>query len=144
MSKHNIVNPDHYKVAGRLAPDDWARERRKQNESLPGRRSRRQRPLPPWMTGNHAQGAPASSEPSKTSATSGEARDEHERETRDHSEPHGERGSRAERPKRETRAGARHGARSSDARPRARPTAAGATRTKAPSAGHKARSKKRA
>ncbi len=30
MSRTNKVNPDHYKVAGRLAPDDLARERMKQ------------------------------------------------------------------------------------------------------------------
>jgi hypothetical protein len=30
MSRKNKVNPDHYKVAGRLAPDDLARERMKQ------------------------------------------------------------------------------------------------------------------
>ena len=30
MSRQNKVNPDHYKVAGRLAPDDLARERMKQ------------------------------------------------------------------------------------------------------------------
>ena len=30
MSRKNKVNPDHYKVAGRLAPDDLARERIKQ------------------------------------------------------------------------------------------------------------------
>ena len=31
MSRKNKVNPDHYKVAGRLSPDDLARERMKQN-----------------------------------------------------------------------------------------------------------------
>ena len=31
MSRKNKVNPDHYKVAGRLAPDDLARERMKQH-----------------------------------------------------------------------------------------------------------------
>jgi hypothetical protein len=30
MSRHNKVNPDHYKVAGRLTADDLAREQRKQ------------------------------------------------------------------------------------------------------------------
>jgi hypothetical protein len=30
MSRKNKVNPDYYKVAGRLAPDDLARERMKQ------------------------------------------------------------------------------------------------------------------
>jgi hypothetical protein len=31
MSRKNKVNPAHYKVAGRLSPDDLARERMKQN-----------------------------------------------------------------------------------------------------------------
>jgi len=30
MSKHNKVNPDHYHQAGRLTPDEMARERMKQ------------------------------------------------------------------------------------------------------------------
>ena len=30
MSKHNKVNPDHYHQAGRLTPDELARERTKQ------------------------------------------------------------------------------------------------------------------
>jgi len=30
MSRHNKVNPAHYTIAGRLTPDDLARERRKQ------------------------------------------------------------------------------------------------------------------
>jgi hypothetical protein len=30
MSRKNKVNPDHYKVAGRLTPDDLARERQVQ------------------------------------------------------------------------------------------------------------------
>jgi hypothetical protein len=33
MSKYNIVNPDLYKVAGRLRPDEAARERGKQARS---------------------------------------------------------------------------------------------------------------
>ena len=33
MSRKNKVNPAHYKVAGRLSPDDLARERMKQNAS---------------------------------------------------------------------------------------------------------------
>jgi len=35
MSKHNKVNSDHYHQAGRLAPDDWARERMKQQPQVP-------------------------------------------------------------------------------------------------------------
>jgi len=34
MSKHNKVNPDHYHQAGRLTPDEWARERMKQQSEL--------------------------------------------------------------------------------------------------------------
>jgi len=34
MSKHNKVNPDHYHQAGRLTPDDWARERMKQQSDV--------------------------------------------------------------------------------------------------------------
>jgi hypothetical protein len=30
MSRRNKVNPDHYKMSGRLTPDDLARERQKQ------------------------------------------------------------------------------------------------------------------
>jgi hypothetical protein len=32
MSKHNKANRDHYMQAGRLTPDDMARERQKQRE----------------------------------------------------------------------------------------------------------------
>ena len=35
MSRKNKVNPDHYKVAGRLSPDDLARERMKQSAPRP-------------------------------------------------------------------------------------------------------------
>lgn len=51
MSKRNIVNPDHYKVAGRLAPDDLARARRTQHEALFGETKgrKKQKPLPPWL-----------------------------------------------------------------------------------------------
>jgi hypothetical protein len=34
MSRKNKVNPDHYKVAGRLTPDDLARERQVQQGNL--------------------------------------------------------------------------------------------------------------
>ncbi len=50
MSGKNKVNPDHYKVAGRLSQDDLARARRTQSEPLFGAtRSRQNKPLPPWM-----------------------------------------------------------------------------------------------
>ena len=58
MSRRNIVNPDHYKTAGRLTPDEWARERRKQAEPLSSapRRGRRA-PVPPWMAPEAGQAA---------------------------------------------------------------------------------------
>jgi hypothetical protein len=34
MSKQGKVNPDHYKLAGTLTPDDQARERAKQRQSI--------------------------------------------------------------------------------------------------------------
>jgi hypothetical protein len=50
MSGKNKVNPDHYKVAGRLSQDDLARARRTQSEPLFGAtRGRQDKPLPPWM-----------------------------------------------------------------------------------------------
>jgi hypothetical protein len=50
MSRQNKVNPDHYTIAGRLSPDDLARERWKQNDSPTSARGRRARKaMPPWM-----------------------------------------------------------------------------------------------
>lgn len=50
MSRRNKVNPDHYTIAGRLSPDDLAREQRKQSERLFGAtRGKKQKPMPPWM-----------------------------------------------------------------------------------------------
>lgn len=50
MSGKNKVNPDHYKVAGRLSTDDLARARRQQSEPTFGAaRSGRDKPMPPWM-----------------------------------------------------------------------------------------------
>jgi hypothetical protein len=50
MSRQNKVNPDHYKVAGRLTSDDLARERRKQRGAVAaatrGRRTTRPRRSP--------------------------------------------------------------------------------------------------
>jgi len=39
MSRQNKVNPDHYKVGGRLTPDELGRERQKQQirTAKPGR-----------------------------------------------------------------------------------------------------------
>ena len=51
MSRQNKVNPDHYKVAGRLSMDDLARERRHQGASQLGDlRGRHAKAMPPWMT----------------------------------------------------------------------------------------------
>jgi hypothetical protein len=51
MSRHNKVNPDHYKVAGRLSTDDLARERRNQSSArVTALRDRSAKPMPPWMT----------------------------------------------------------------------------------------------
>jgi hypothetical protein len=50
MSRHNKVNPDHYTSAGRLSPDDLARERKKQAEQLfADVKGRPVKPVPPWM-----------------------------------------------------------------------------------------------
>ena len=56
MSRSNKVNPDHYKIAGRLSADDLARERVKQAEiHQTGPRRRRETAQPPWMA--HEQSA---------------------------------------------------------------------------------------
>jgi hypothetical protein len=49
VSRQNKVNPDHYTMAGRLTPDDLARERVRQGEQLEGGRRRRKKATPPWM-----------------------------------------------------------------------------------------------
>ena len=52
MSRRNKVNPDHYTTAGRLSPDDLARERRKQADQLFGdARTANKKPIPPWGFG---------------------------------------------------------------------------------------------
>jgi hypothetical protein len=61
MSRQNKVNPDHYKLAGRLSPDDLARERQRHMGSQPDPlRSRNRKPMPPWaaMTKAGAGGNP--------------------------------------------------------------------------------------
>jgi hypothetical protein len=55
VSRNNKVNPDHYTMAGRLTPDELARQRRQQDEQLFGRGRRRQRAMPPWMTNEPAR-----------------------------------------------------------------------------------------
>ena len=65
MSRQNKVNPDHYKLAGRLSPDDLARERQRQLGSQPGPLpGRNRKPMPPWAiarveTGGSAEAADA-------------------------------------------------------------------------------------
>jgi hypothetical protein len=56
MSRQNKVNPDHYKLAGRLSPDDLARERQRHVGSQPGPlRGRNRKPIPPWATGTRTE-----------------------------------------------------------------------------------------
>ena len=70
MSRRNKVNPDHYTTAGRLSPDDLARERRKQAEQMFGdSRGRHTRPVPPWM----ATDAAANNAPPADDADAGTA-----------------------------------------------------------------------
>src|SRR5688500_4779977 len=55
MSRQNKVNPDRYTLAGRLTPDDLAREYRKQSDSGMGSgRARSRKARPPWMANNAA------------------------------------------------------------------------------------------
>ena len=58
MSKHNKVNPDHYHQAGRLTPDDWARERMKQQSDVQEHQppQRQQDQGPPSQSSEGAQG----------------------------------------------------------------------------------------
>ena len=90
MSRQNKVNPDHYTLAGRLSPDDLARERRKQNGGG-GLRPRKNRPVPPWML--HPDSVSASEPAARESASSVA------------SEPPDEMSEPKERPRRETRSG---------------------------------------
>ena len=70
VSRHNKVNPDHYKLAGRLTPDDLARERMRQTQRFEGRRRRQKRPVPPWMLPQSAQsGRPQAQEQGEESRT---------------------------------------------------------------------------
>ena len=58
MSRKNKVNPDHYKVAGRLSPDDLARERMKQSAPTTARAWDERPGQPRWMDGRSAGPAP--------------------------------------------------------------------------------------
>ncbi len=54
MSRKNKVNPDHYKVAGRLSADDLARERMKQSAPKTARAWDERPGQPTWMDGRSA------------------------------------------------------------------------------------------
>ena len=58
MSRKNKVNPDHYKVAGRLSPDDLARERMKQSAPQTARAWDERPEQPRWMDGPSAGPGP--------------------------------------------------------------------------------------
>ena len=58
MSRKNKVNPDHYKVAGRLSPDDLARERMKQGTPQTARAWDERPGQPTWMDGRSAGSGP--------------------------------------------------------------------------------------
>lgn len=75
MSRKNKVNPDHYKVAGRLSPDDLARERLRQSAPKTARTSDEPAGRPTWMYGRAADtGETAAAKPSATKRTAGDAR----------------------------------------------------------------------
>ncbi len=72
MSRHNKVNPDHYKVAGRLSTDDLARERRNQNSArVTALRDRSTKPMPPWMTRHDEPRTEEQAEPTQAPAPVG-------------------------------------------------------------------------
>lgn len=61
MSKHNKVNKDSYTQAGRLTPDDMARERQRQKTSAAG--VRRERVTDAAARRARRSGGPESSRP---------------------------------------------------------------------------------
>jgi hypothetical protein len=144
MSGKNRVNPDHYKVAGRLTPDDLARERRKQTEPLFGAtRSGRTKPAPPWLTGNEGgrQDVVASDSDDGVSRDSSDA-DEAAQQPQARPRPNAK-GKQAagggnqrktarresERRRQATGSGTTRGARSVEAKPRSKPKTSGASGT---------------
>jgi hypothetical protein len=57
VSRQNKVNPDHYTMAGRLTPDDLARQRLRQGEQhVAGGRRGRNKAMPPWMANEGRHG----------------------------------------------------------------------------------------
>ena len=63
MSRQNKVNPDRYKTAGRLSPDDLARERQAQHSATPTERPRRGDERPSWMAQDQDAKPSAEAEP---------------------------------------------------------------------------------
>ena len=68
MSRKNKVNPDHYKVAGRLSPDDLARERMKQSAPTTARAWDERPGQPTWMDDRSAGPGP---DPGKDAVAAG-------------------------------------------------------------------------
>ncbi len=144
MSRRSNVNPDHYKVAGRLTPDDLARERRKQAEPLLGAtRGRRSRPMPPWLRAD--QSASSSPEAIVDEAMSMNASDDsdgaaQQPQAKPSPNARGKQGAggsnerktarrQSEQRKQDTPTGATRGARSATAKPRSTSKASGARGT---------------
>jgi hypothetical protein len=154
MSRRSNVNPDHYKVAGRLTPDDLARERRKQAEPLFGAtRGGRSKPMPPWLRANQSA-SPSPQTIDADEAVSMNASDDsdvaaQQPQAKPRQNAKGKQGAggtnerktarrQAEQRKQESSTGTTRGARSASAKQRSTPKASGAVGTptgkKAPTA----------
>lgn len=144
MSGKNKVNPDHYKLAGRLTPDDLARERRKQTEPMFGApRGRQDKTMPPWFAaGQDTDTNPEAVAPDEAVSMNARDADEAAQQPQAKTRPNekGKQGAvggnqrkaarrQAERSKQETRTGTTRGARSAKAKPRSTPKASGASGT---------------
>ena len=70
MSRKNKVNPDHYKVAGRLSADDLARERMKQSAPKTARAWDERPGQPTWMDGRSAGRGPGPGNDAKAAGPS--------------------------------------------------------------------------
>ena len=71
MSRKNKVNPDHYKVAGRLSADDLARERMKQSAPKTARAWDERPGQPTWMDGRSAGRGPGGPRPNNDAKAAG-------------------------------------------------------------------------
>lgn len=149
MSGKNKVNPDHYKVAGRLSTDDLARERRRQSGPLSGdTRSRQNKPLPPWFASEPGAGkAAGQADPAEAISMKWRDADEAAQQPQGKPRPNARRKQGAGGPsqrktarrqsartKQDTRTGTTRGARSPEApkaKPRSTPKASGARSTRA-------------